>query len=166
MFFILFLLFTAVPVLELYLLFKAGSTIGAVNTFIIVLLTGVVGASLARSQGLSLMNEIQGKMNRGELPADSLVHGFLVLAGGLLLLTPGFMTDFLGFSMVLPLTRFFYVQMVKVWLARKIQSGNVKFYSTGFSSSSASYEPPEGQSREFKNAKVLNVKDVTEDSDH
>jgi UPF0716 protein FxsA len=97
MFGILILLFTLVPALEFYLLFSIGSEIGAANTFGIIILTGVVGAALAKMQGLAILGKLQSELNQGKMPAAEIAHGFIVFGGGLLLLTPGFMTDVLGF---------------------------------------------------------------------
>jgi len=105
MFFRLLLLFTVVPFVELILLIEAGKAIGSMNTIALVVLTGVLGAALARSQGFGIMSRIQYDLQQGQLPADSLMDGALVLAGALFLLTPGFITDFIGFTLLLPFTR-------------------------------------------------------------
>ena len=89
MFLILVLLFTCIPALELYLLFSVGAQIGAINTILIIIGTGIVGASLAKSQGLELLFKIQDQLNKGQMPTGQLLQGFLVMGGGLLLLTPG-----------------------------------------------------------------------------
>lgn len=169
MIFYLIFLFTAVPIFELWLLFKAGGEIGILNTVGIVFITGVVGAALAKKQGFVLMNQVRGEMESGQVPADSLIHGFMVLAGGLLLLTPGFVTDALGFSMVLPGPRHFFVVLFKKWIVSKIAKGSVKFYtsnmSSGFSGSFGGQEPsPFEQKREVRDARVINVQDVDQDS--
>lgn len=124
--------FTVIPVLELYLLFQAGAVIGGWETIGIVILTGVVGAYLAKYQGQSVLIEIQTKLNQGDLPANHMIQGLLIFGGGLLLLTPGFMTDLLGFSMVLPGTR----HLISAWLQKHFRNkihtqGSVKFYTFG-----------------------------------
>ena len=123
MFLILVLLFTCIPALELYLLFSVGAQIGAINTILIIIGTGIVGASLARSQGLELLFKIQDQLNKGQMPTGQLLQGFLVMGGGLLLLTPGFVTDILGFSMVLPGTRLILVALIKNTMFKGIQKG-------------------------------------------
>ena len=80
------------------------------------------------------MAKMREQQMRGELPADSLIQGFLVLAGGLLLLTPGFATDFLGFSMVIPVTRQIFAALLKAHFVNKINNGSVKFYSSNMNS--------------------------------
>lgn len=138
MFPILLLLFTVVPAIEIYLLFSIGGQIGGGNTFLLVLVTGVIGAALARSQGAALLAKIQGELSQGRVPANSFIHGLLVFGGGLLLLTPGFLTDILGLSMVLPLTRHLWSMYLRKFFLSSIQSGNMQFYSFknggGFSS--------------------------------
>jgi UPF0716 protein FxsA len=101
----LFLLFTVVPVVELYLLIKVGGLIGALPTIAIVLVTGAAGASLARWQGLAALQEIQRAMNEGRVPGQELLAGVLVLAGGLLLVTPGLITDVTGLLLLVPPVR-------------------------------------------------------------
>ncbi len=129
MFSILVLLFTVVPALEIFLLFKIGSEIGGFNTFMIVIITGILGAALAKSQGLMILQNLQQEMQKGELPANHIIQGLMVFAGGLLLLTPGFVTDILGFSLVLPGTRHLLMLWVKRLIGKAIQNGNVQFYS-------------------------------------
>ena len=109
MFPILFLLFTIVPVLELYLLITVGSKIGVFPTIAIVILTGIWGAGLARMQGFRVLTEIQNQLANGNLPTQELVHGAMVLTGGLLLLTPGFLTDIMGFLLLIPITRSIFI---------------------------------------------------------
>lgn len=160
-------MFTAMPVLELYLLFQVGGEIGGFNTVLIVLITGVVGASLARSQGRAILSSVQTNLQQGNMPADSLIHGFLVLAGGLLLLTPGFITDIMGFCMVAPGTRHTIVAFLKRYIAAGIRRGNIRFgsfhvysgankqdFGDGFSTS---YTNQSFEKNNIKEAKVIDV---------
>ena len=142
MFGILVLLFTVVPALEIFLLFEIGGRIGALPTFVIVILTGIWGAALAKMQGLSVLHRIQTELNQGQIPGDAIVHGLLVFGGGLLLLTPGFLTDILGFSMVIPGTRHLIAKFLKDFFERSIQNGNTNFY---FYQSTQSTQGPFGQ---------------------
>jgi len=124
-------LFTVVPAVEIYLLFKIGGSIGAFNTVFIVIITGIVGASLAKSQGLSILMKIQGELNKGGMPANQIIHGLMVFAGGLLLLTPGFMTDIFGLSLVLPGTRHVLMVFVKKMIEEAMKNGNFNFQTFG-----------------------------------
>lgn len=142
MFGLLILLFTLVPALEIYLFINVGSFIGGFNTIVIVILTGIVGAALAKSQGLSILNKIQRDLSKGLLPADQLIHGLLVFGGGLLLLTPGFLTDILGLSMVFPGTRHIIVSKLKNKFEQGVKNGNIFFTSTTFDSNENFYQDP------------------------
>lgn len=117
MFTYLILLLTIVPALELALLIKVGSHIGAVNTIILILLTGAAGAYLARLQGFLVLSRIQQSLRQGELPTDEMINGILILVGGILLLTPGFITDVFGFLCLIPFTR----GLIKVWVKRQFR---------------------------------------------
>ena len=153
--FFLFILMTTIPMMELYLLFKAGAAFGVMNTVAVVLLTGFVGAYLARLQGLVLLRNVQAQLARGEMPSESLLHGVLVLAGGLLLLTPGFITDVIGLLLLIPLTRKLIVFFGKILLKRKIAQGLVRVYSAGYSAGFSG-----GGTHPVKDAQVTNVRDV------
>jgi len=127
MFIKLLFVFTLVPIIELYVLIEAGHQIGFGPTVGMVLLTGIAGAYLARRQGFDLINRIQADLNRGHIPADEMMDGAMILAGGLLLLTPGFCTDLFGFCLLTPITRKFFKAWLMRWLELKIQQGKVGF---------------------------------------
>ena len=114
----LILLFTILPALELALLIKVGSHIGALNTIFIVIGIGVVGAALARYEGFRVLMKVQDSLQRGIMPNAEILDGFMVLAGGVALLTPGFITDVLGLLLLFPLTR----AGIRWLLRRKFQS--------------------------------------------
>ena len=99
------LLFLLVPLAEIYFLIVVGGVIGAFPTVALVVLTAVLGAALARHQGLATLQRLQAAMARGEPPAIEMLEGALLLVGALLLLTPGFFTDALGFACLIPPTR-------------------------------------------------------------
>ncbi len=98
-------LFLAVPVIELYLLIQVGGVIGVLPTILLVLFTAVLGASLVRQQGFATWQRLQANLSQGIMPAYELIEGLLLLLGGLLLLTPGFFTDILGFACLIPSLR-------------------------------------------------------------
>ncbi len=97
------LLFTVLPALEIWVFFQIPMSLGA--KLLIVLFTGIAGASLARAQGYLVVRQIQEQLAKGAMPANELIEGGIVLFGGALLLTPGFITDAIGFSCLLPPTR-------------------------------------------------------------
>lgn len=114
----LFLAFTLIPVLELYILIEVGSYLGALNTITIVIVTGFAGAYLARLQGFQTMNRVRESLDRGEMPTGGLVDALLILLAGVLLLTPGFLTDIAGLLLLIPRTR----DLFKKWLMRKLEN--------------------------------------------
>ena len=113
----LFFLFTLVPLLELYLLIRLGTYVGAVDTIAIVIGTGVAGGLLAKSQGLAVLDRMRTELNQGRLPAESLLDGLLILIAGAMLVTPGLLTDGLGLLLLIPWSR----KAIKSWLKRKMQ---------------------------------------------
>lgn len=126
MFIKLLFIFTLVPIVELYVLIEAGQQIGITPTIGLIFLTGIAGAFLARNQGFQLINRIQNDLNAGQIPANEMMDGAFILAGGLLLLTPGFCTDLLGFCLLTPLTRSTLKAWLKVWLERKLARGEIR----------------------------------------
>ena len=119
----LFFLFTAMPVLELMLLIEVGAQVGAMNTIALCLVTGFVGASLARSQGAGVLRRMQGTVQQGGLPAREMVDGVLILIAGVVLLTPGFVTDALGILFLLPPSRAIIRVFAMRWIKAKLASG-------------------------------------------
>lgn len=101
----LLLLFILTPLIELWLLMLVSERLGASTTIWMVLVTGFVGASLAKRQGLSTWLSIQRETQQGNLPAASLVDALMIFVAGLLLITPGILTDFVGFSLLVPPVR-------------------------------------------------------------
>lgn len=105
MFFKLLFVFILIPFIELAILVKIGTIIGFWYTMLIVVLTGIAGASLARQQGLKVYTKIQKELNSGKIPSDDMLEAMFVFAGGIVLLTPGFLTDIAGLLFLIPFTR-------------------------------------------------------------
>ncbi|MGL5046300.1 MAG: FxsA family protein [Shewanella sp.] len=105
MFFIIFLLFVLIPIMELSVLISVGEVFGTWTTLGLVLFTAVVGVSLVRSQGLSTLMQVQQKLARGEAPGQEIVEGMMLAMAGILLLFPGFVTDVFGLLLLTPFTR-------------------------------------------------------------
>ena len=105
MFRILFLLFVAVPLIEIYFLIRIGQHIGALSTILLCILTAALGAILLRIQGMLTLLSAREKLRQGEIPADNLLEGLILLITGVLLLTPGFVTDVIGFLCLVPSLR-------------------------------------------------------------
>jgi len=129
-----FLLFVAVPILEIALLIKVGSFIGVWLTIGIVIFTAALGSWLLRNQGIATMTTARSRLNSGELPATELIEGFILVVGGVLLLTPGFVTDLFGFACLLPPTR-------KYMASRVARSATVVGMSAGSAASSSDAGP-------------------------
>jgi len=124
---ILLVLFILVPIIELWGLISVGKLIGALPTVLLVLATGVAGAWLAKQQGLQVLRLIQLELSRGHMPTDSLLDGFLVLFGGMMLLTPGFFSDILGLFLLIPYTRMIIRHLLKQWLWQLLRTGKIRF---------------------------------------
>ncbi|PCJ12028.1 MAG: membrane protein FxsA [Candidatus Neomarinimicrobiota bacterium] len=113
----LLFIFIGIPLLELMILIELGREIGFWPTIFLVIVTGFLGASLARSQGMWIWMEIQHELQQGNMPADKLVDGLLILVGGIVLLTPGLLTDIFGFMLLIPVTR----KLFKTAISRKFR---------------------------------------------
>lgn len=113
-------IFTIVPLIEVLLLLEIGNQIGTLNTVLLIILTGILGAYLMRLQGFAVFREIQENLGRGIPPAKKIVEGALVLAGGILLLTPGFFTDTIGFLLLIPQTRHYLLEKIRQAIETRI----------------------------------------------
>ena len=113
----LFLAFTIIPVSEIYILIAIGGQIGILPSIALVILTGIVGASLARSQGLKALGRIRDSFQQGVVPGEELLNALLIAIAGIVLLTPGFLTDAAGLFLLIPATR----TLCREWLKRRIE---------------------------------------------
>jgi UPF0716 protein FxsA len=127
MFLRLAFLFTAIPIVELYILIRIGQVIGALPTIAIVLVTGIIGSGHARQQGYRVWYEIQAQMQQGIFPADRLIDGLLLVVAGAVLITPGVLTDVLGFAILIPFTRAPIRQWVKARLSSMMDRGTIHY---------------------------------------
>ena len=119
------LLFIVVPVTEIALFIWSGNTIGLVPTILIILGTGILGAYLAKKQGLKAIHDIQMQMKNFEAPGDAMVNALFVFAGGLLLLSPGFVTDIFGLMFLFSPTRQIFKPIVYNWIRTKMKKGQI-----------------------------------------
>lgn len=150
----LILILTIVPIAELYLLLavhgaiaeRTNTATGLAVTIGAVLLTGVLGATLARIQGASIVRKLFEAMARGQFPGDAIIDGAMILVGAVLLLAPGFLTDIVGLTFLLPGTREIHRRFIVRWIRGKIARGEVSFGAyPGAGSGGAS--PGRGESR-------------------
>ena len=107
-------LFIVVPLVELAVLLRVGQAFGLARTLVLVVVTGVVGAALARAQGTRVLAEIRREMAEGRVPGPMLLDGMMILAAGAMLITPGLVTDIAGLLLLVPGCR----REVRVWLRR------------------------------------------------
>lgn len=161
----LLVLFVALPAVELVLLIEIGQRIGTVATLALIVLTGIAGALMARSQGLRLLSRVREQVSAGEMPADSLLDGLMILIASALLVTPGVLTDACGFLCLVPAFR----ALVKRELVRRFQraveenrvqvsvQGGLRFYDT-VSSVRTDHEPQADH-------RVVDVTPVPDDED-
>ena len=126
MFWILFLAFTLIPVIEIYLLIRVGEHIGAMRTILLVIATGFAGAYLARLQGMHTMFRVRTSLQRGIMPTDELLDALLIFVAGIVLLTPGFMTDAAGLLLLLPETRNIFKRYLKRKFDQMVQNGRIR----------------------------------------
>ena len=114
----LFLAFTIIPIFEIYLLIKIGTVFGALTSIALVIFTGILGAYLARIQGLQTLFRIQESLREGRMPSGELLDALIIGLAGLVLLTPGFLTDTIGFILLVPSSR----NAIKSWLRHQIEA--------------------------------------------
>ncbi|MDY7228715.1 FxsA family protein [Hyalangium rubrum] len=128
----LFLAFTVVPFVELYLLIGIGRQVGVLPTLGMVVASGLLGAWLAKREGRRVLRSWQGAVAQGRLPEEGILHGALVLVGGVLLITPGVLTDAVGFLLLLPPARRFIAARLRRALDRRMQAGTLRVGSFGW----------------------------------
>lgn len=147
----MFLLLIVIPIAELMLLLEVGSRIGVLPTLMIVVITAFIGINVLRQQGFSTLTRAQRRLQSGELPAQELVEGFMLAVGGALLLAPGFITDTLGFILLLPWTRRALARRLlasgsfSAWGAGQSGGGFTVFRAGGWNQGSAQGEILDGE---------------------
>lgn len=116
--------FIVLPLVELALLIQIGNWIGLVWTLALVVVTGIVGAALARRHGLAAWIAIRDELRAGRMPASALADGLLILIGGIVLLTPGLLTDILGFALLVPVSRAAFKRALSRRFQRAVERGD------------------------------------------
>ena len=145
------LLFIVVPLVELLLLIEMGRWVGLLPTLSLVVLTGLIGAWLARLEGTRTLMSYRAQVAHGSMPGQAVMDGLCILIGGALLLTPGLLTDVVGFSLLLPLSRRWIQRLIRRRLEKKLTDGSVRFstfrYGAGWEGSTG-FGPPLDQAFE------------------
>lgn len=118
-------LFIILPACELGVLLWSGKTFGLLATIALIIITGVGGAYLAKYQGMLTVRKVQEQINRGIMPGEEMVNGMCILLGGLLLVSPGFITDLLGLLLLLPPTRQLIKPLIKKGLYKKVERNTI-----------------------------------------
>jgi UPF0716 protein FxsA len=121
----LFLVFTLIPVAELYFLIKIGTVIGSLNTIFLVILTGFAGAWLARMEGMHTMLKVRQNLEQGIMPAEELIDALIIFGAGIVLITPGILTDCAGLLLLWPVTRKIFKQYLRKKFDSMSQQGNI-----------------------------------------
>jgi UPF0716 protein FxsA len=120
------LLIIVIPAIDIGVLLLSGKTIGLLPTIAFIIFTGVLGAYLAKREGLQTIKRVQEQLSYGQIPGDSLLDGICILIGATLLLTPGFITDLFGFLLLFPPSRKPFKLLMINAFRKRIQSGNIK----------------------------------------
>lgn len=118
----------ATVLIEIAIFILVGKAIGVLNTLILIILTSVIGIVIAKRQGIQSVKNIQKSVSSGEPPGVAMIDTFLIFVGGVLLVFPGFLTDLVGFSLVIPFTRKLYQPAIYYWLRRKLKNGHVNIF--------------------------------------
>ena len=140
MFFVLLFLFTVLPATELIVLFHLSTSIGLFNTILLIFFTGVVGVFFVKQQGLGFYLNLRSSLSSGKDPGESLLHGFFIFLGGVLLITPGLITDVWGFLMLFSFSRHLLVLALKKLIHKKMKKDHFKVYTYSSHSKSNSHD--------------------------
>ncbi|MFW5803327.1 MAG: FxsA family protein [Verrucomicrobiota bacterium] len=141
MMFWLFILFIGLPWIELWLLLRIGAVVGAGPTIGLIILTGVIGASLTRLEGARALGKIRNSTARGEVPGTAIVDAMLIFAAGLVLITPGFLTDVTGFLLLIPQTR----ALIRALLVRQLKKHAVYQFNVNVHTQEQGRQSPGGR---------------------
>jgi UPF0716 protein FxsA len=128
----LFLLFVAVPVVELWLLIRIGRAIHAGPTIALVILTGIIGAALARREGMRALVKIQDRISSGTIPTDDMIEGMMIFVAAVLLVTPGVITDAVGFGLLIAPIRRMVRKMLQTQFSHRVATRSARTTTVHF----------------------------------
>lgn len=158
-FFILLILFVSMPVIELALLYQVAQTINLGPTILLVIITGIVGAALAKHEGLKALQSVQSELAEGRMPTSQLFDGVLILVAGVVLITPGIITDAVGFCLLIPPIRAIVkILLIKYFKNRVTFTSNFEMHGT---SVSGGFDVRSGSDDQFVDVEVKKVHDVS-----
>lgn len=115
--------FIAAVLVEIAVFILVGKELGVFNTLLFIIVTSVVGVLVAKKQGIQSVRNLQNSLSEKKPPGVAIIDTFLVFAGGVLLVIPGFLTDFVGFTLIIPFTRNLYKPAIFYWLRKKLKNG-------------------------------------------
>ena len=119
------LLIIGIPVIEIYLMIKVGGVIGAFNTILLIFFTAITGVYFARLAGLNAIRSGFSQLLKNEIPIYEIISGAALAFAALLLITPGFLTDLIGFLLIIPITRKFFIKSISSKLKKKEGKENI-----------------------------------------
>lgn len=122
MFFYLFIIFIILPIIEISIFIQIGSFLGTFNTVLLIFLTAALGIYFVRQQGLSAFQKITYELQNQQIPMQGMFDGLVILIAGILLITPGFLTDVLGFLCLMPMTRYYLLNIIKNILSKRYRN--------------------------------------------
>lgn len=128
MFYKIVALFIIIPLIEIYLFIVVGKYIGVLPTILIVIGAAIIGVSMLKREGFKAIKNFKIALNEGRVPGDEILNGILVLIGGVFLITPGFITDAMGFLLLIPSTRLVAKKWVKKYIYNLIRGGGIRFF--------------------------------------
>lgn len=125
----IFLLYLVFPIVEIYILIQAGERLGFWPIFGLVIFTAWLGSRLVKWEGFQILRALQVKVSQGQSPHQEMLEGLALMIGGVLLIAPGFITDFIGLLCLIPFTRKWMAKGFERWLRRKIKMGRIHVFS-------------------------------------
>lgn len=117
--------FIGAILVEIAIFILVGNRLGVFNTLLLIILTSTIGTIIAKKQGVQSVRNLQKSVSEGTPPGEAIIDTFLIFAGGVLLVTPGFLTDLIGLSLIIPFTRKLYKPVIYYWLRKKLKNGQV-----------------------------------------
>ncbi|MEK4091062.1 FxsA family protein [Viridibacillus sp. FSL R5-0477] len=120
---LLFLLL--IPIIEIAVVLISGKLIGAMYTLVLIIVTGILGIYLAKTQGVKAFKDIQQAIQNGQPPGNAMINGLLIFIGGMFLVLPGFVSDIIGLLLVFRPTRNLFKPLLYYWLRKKMKNGQV-----------------------------------------
>jgi len=155
---ILFLFFTLIPLAEIYILIQVGQVIGTWDTVGLVIVSGIIGAYAAKTQGRQVIGQIEQQLRSGGEPSSIFLQALLVFVGGIFMVAPGFITDIFGMSFIIPVTRNLYVSVLKSLFNKGVNIGKIHVY-TGSASGGFGHtqEKPKAKRTLEKDADVIDI---------